>query len=183
MKSPGEIEAQAGEAVNRFLQKAVGRGASTVSATLGAHALYVHLQDVLTIGERSLACRSSPQPGRGQSMVREARDHLVRESREELTAALAGIVGSTPSAMLHDVDPASGDELIAFLFAARVARKGRAVAGLQEDARGERAREHGIEQPAHLVAHRRERGKGAVIGQRRAPAGGSERHGGISWRE
>lgn len=128
MKSPGEIEAQAGEAVNRFLQKTVGRGASTVTATLGAHALYVHLQDVLTIGERSLACRSSPQPGRGQSMVREARDHLVRESRAELTAALAGIVGSTPSAMLHDVDPASGQELIAFLFAARVARKGRSAA-------------------------------------------------------
>lgn len=128
MKSAGEIEAQAGEAVNKFLQKTVGRGASTVTATLGAHALYVHLQDVLTIGERSLACRSSPQPGRGQRMVREARDHLVRESHAELTDALAGIVGSPPSAMLHDVDPASGDELIAFLFAARVVRKGRSAA-------------------------------------------------------
>lgn len=128
MKSPGEIEAQAGEAVNRFLQKTVGRGASTVTATLGAHALYVHLHDVLTIGERSLSSAASAQPRRGQSMVREARDHLVRESRAELTATLAGIVGSTPSAMLHDVDPASGQELIAFLFAARVARKGRSAA-------------------------------------------------------
>lgn len=128
VKSPGEIEAQAGEAVNRFLQRAVGRGASTVTATLGAHALYVHLKDVLTLGERSLSCAASSQPGRGQSMVREARDHLVQESRAELTAALAGIVGSTPSAMLHDVDPASGDELIAFFFIARVARKGRAAA-------------------------------------------------------
>ena len=33
MKSAGEIEAQAGEAVNKFLQKTVGRGASTVTAT------------------------------------------------------------------------------------------------------------------------------------------------------
>lgn len=128
MKSTGEIEAQAGEAVNKFLQRTVGRGASTVTATLGAHALYVHLQDVLTLGERSLACGAATEPSRGESMVREVRDHLVRGSRAELTLALAGIVGSTPSAMLHDVDPASGDELIAFFFSTRVARKSRSAA-------------------------------------------------------
>jgi uncharacterized protein YbcI len=125
MKSAGEIEAQAGEAVNKFLQRTVGRGASTVTTTLGADALYVHLRDVLTLGERSIAGASASHASRGEGMVREVRDHLVRAGRVELAAALAGIVGVVPSAMLHDVDPASGDELFAFFFGGKVAVKAR----------------------------------------------------------
>jgi len=127
LKTCGEIEARAGEAVNGFLQRKIGRGASTVTATLDANALYVRLHDVLTLKERSLA-GSSAHPERGESMVREVRDHLVRECRGELAAALAGIVGRAPSAVLHDLDPASGDELIAFFFGVRIARKPRTTA-------------------------------------------------------
>jgi len=127
MRTCGEIEARAGEAVNGFLQRKIGRGASTVTATIDANALYVRLQDVLTLKERNLA-RSGADPTRGAAMVREVRDLIVRENHDELSAALAGIVGTAPSAVLHDLDPASGDELIAFFFGARIAIKPRTAA-------------------------------------------------------
>lgn len=116
MRTEGRIEARAGEEVNSFMQRAVGRGASTVTATLRQDALYVHLHDVLTPAERRLASSGGAETDRGESMVREVRDHLVRSSRGELAAALAGIIGRVPTAVLHDVDPGSGHEVIAFFF-------------------------------------------------------------------
>lgn len=112
----GQIEARACEEVNRFLQRTVGRGAADVSATFAKDALFVHLRDVLTHAERSLAAASGADAPRNEAMVREMRDLLVRRSREELSAVLAVIVGRESVAVLHDLDAATGHEVIAFLF-------------------------------------------------------------------
>lgn len=117
MHSNGQIESLVCEAVNAFLRGAMGRGATTMSATLRPCALFVHLREVLTLQERALAAGDHDGVRRGEVMVREARDLLVRRSHDELSSILARIIGRRPTAILHDVDPGTGDELIAFTFA------------------------------------------------------------------
>lgn len=117
MPTNGQIESLVCEAVNGFLRGVMGRGASTMSATLRPGALFVHLREVLTLQERALADGDHGAAGRGGLMVREARDLLVRRRHDELSSLLAGIIGRSPVAILHDVDPGTGDELIAFTFA------------------------------------------------------------------
>ena len=131
MRTRGEIEAIAGDVVNRFLQRTVGRGPSATTVTFADAALVVHLRDVLTPAERSLTKVDESERSRAESMVRGIRDHIVRSGRAELAAALRDAVGRQPAAVLHDVDPSSGDEVVVFLFAAdapaaEAARLGRA---------------------------------------------------------
>ena len=122
MQTKGQIEALAADIVNRFLRRSYGRGATDTSATLTAGALVVHLRGVLTTVERNLTGAEPPGPGRGESMVRMIRDRIVRGGSDELFAGLRDALGQAPAAVLHDVDPISGDEMLVFTFAAAPAR-------------------------------------------------------------
>ena len=49
-------------------------------------------------------------------MVRQMRDLLVQQARGQLMAALTATLGRQPRAMLHDIDPASGCEVLVFIL-------------------------------------------------------------------
>ncbi|MFM7033807.1 MAG: Na-translocating system protein MpsC family protein [Planctomycetia bacterium] len=121
----GQAEALACEIVNQCLQRMIGRGAGTVSATLTPCCLYVHLRDVLTTAERSLASTDGNSRTTSESLVREVRDRLVRQARGELAATLAASLGRHPQSVLHDVDPTTGDEVVVFTFAQCGTARGR----------------------------------------------------------
>lgn len=114
----GQIEAIASEVVNRFLQQAMGRGPSSVNATLIPRGLVVRMSDVLTPAEACLTKRDQADPAQAEAIVREMRDRIVRASRLEITASLRAAIGRQASAVLHDLDPASGEEMMLFTFSA-----------------------------------------------------------------
>jgi len=116
VKTPGQIEALVGEIVNRFLQTNVGRGASHVSVALRANAIYIHLRDVLTVCEHALVAAEVAGDDRCLRAVREGRDLLVRRHRAELASALGAACGCETAALFHDIDPVTGDEMIAATF-------------------------------------------------------------------
>ncbi len=112
--SQGQIEAAIGVLVTRFFREMVGHGPRSVSVTLRPHALFIHLQGALTkVEERMVRCPSSDAQ-RCAAMVREMRDHLVRQGRESLMAALAGTLGHPPHGMMHDLNAETGEEVIVF---------------------------------------------------------------------
>lgn len=119
----GQIEALAADVVNKFLLEAVGRGPSATTATLSHGMLVVHLRDVLTPAEKCLAKAGEPERDHAEAMVRGIRDRIVRAGRDELAAALRDSIGHQPAAVLHDTDPASGDEVLIFTFAAPLANR------------------------------------------------------------
>ena len=110
----GQIEAAACEAVNRFIRRQIGRGATTVSAVCHRDLMVVHLCGVLTKIEESLAANADGEGDLG--LARSMRNHLVSKSRQELTEALARVAGARPSSILHDFDDRSGDEVFVFRF-------------------------------------------------------------------
>lgn len=116
MKTQGQIEALVGEVVNRFLQQAVGRGASNVLVAFRSNAIFIHLRDVLTVGEHSLVAADGTGDDRGRRAVREGRDLLLRHHRDALESALAAACGCRTAALFHDIDPTTGDALIAATF-------------------------------------------------------------------
>lgn len=77
--------------------------------------LFVHLQGVLTTAEICLA-KSDPASG-GSDMIRSLRDRLVRQSRHQLLEALAATVGRPAESLLHDIAPASDEEVFVVCFA------------------------------------------------------------------
>lgn len=113
----GQIEALAAEVVNRFFQDSIGRGSTTIRASLMPRSLVVRLSGVLTPAEARLTRRDQPDRQRAESIVREMRDRIVRAGRDELAAALLVGIGRQPSAVLHDLDPGSGEEVMVFTFA------------------------------------------------------------------
>ena len=120
MQTCGQVEAIACEVVNKFLQQMVGRGASNVTAMLTPDVLLVHLRDVLTTVELTLANTTSEDGRSADSVVRAIRDQLVRRSRAQLARRLAEAIGRQPMAVLHDVEPTTGEEILVFTFAARL---------------------------------------------------------------
>lgn len=127
MQTQGQVEALASDVVNKFLLRTMGRGSSVTTATLTPRVLVVHLRDVLTVTEKSLSNGEPQDRHRAEAMVRGIRDQIVRSGRDELAAALRDSIGRQPAAVLHDVDPASGDEVVVFTFAAEPASAGLAV--------------------------------------------------------
>lgn len=113
----GQVEAFAADVVNRFLQQAMGRGPSTISATLLPRSLVVRMRDVLTPAEIRLTRGDQPDRPHAEAIVREMRDRIVRAGRVELANALRAAIGRQPSAVLHDLDPGSGEAMMIFTFA------------------------------------------------------------------
>lgn len=112
--SNGQMEAAACDVVNGFLQRAMGRGATRITAVLRPDTLWVHLQGVLTQIERTLVCPESRHRSLGEALVRDGRSLLFRQGKEELIGAMTLAIGIETATILHAVDPSSGNEMIAF---------------------------------------------------------------------
>jgi hypothetical protein len=123
--SPGQIEAAACELVIRFQKHFFGRGPTWVAATCWGNALVVQLRGVLTPAEQSLVEPSSPDSQRGQSLLRDCRDQLVRQAEPRLIAQVAELTGRPVEGihLLHDLVPASNEEVFVFSFSGAGAMK------------------------------------------------------------
>ncbi len=113
-RSAGQIEAAVCEVVTRFHREVVGRGPGHVTASIQGDRLFVHLRGVLTTAEERLVDDGSPAGG--AEMVRTLRDRLVRQSRERLLESLGATVGRSAESLLHDVAPASDEEVFVVGF-------------------------------------------------------------------
>lgn len=118
LKSQGELEAAACQAVARFQQEFLGRGPRTIQAHLVANRLFVHLEGVLSTAELRLAAASADQGDpRGRELLRQFRSRLLAAGRARLESLVGDAVGAMPVGLHHDIDP-SGEEVLVVTLAA-----------------------------------------------------------------
>lgn len=113
-RTTGQIEAAVCTIVTRFHRDVVGRGPGRVTASMQGDRLFVHLQGVLTTAEACLVDRDAAEGG--CDMIRALRDRLVRQSRAQLLESLGATVGRRAESLLHDVAPASDEEVFVVGF-------------------------------------------------------------------
>ena len=115
MKTQGEIEAAACEAISRFEQDFMGRGPKDVRAHLIGDLLVVRLEGVLTAAEQQLV-KSLPAE-KGRDLLKQVRTHLVETARPLLEAVVQEVTGVRPVSLHHDISTVTGEEVILFTLA------------------------------------------------------------------
>src|SRR4051812_37050908 len=115
MKSQGEIEAAACEAISRFELDFMGRGPKDVHAHLIGDLLVVRLQGVLTAAEQQLV-KSLPAE-KGRDLLKQVRTHLVETARPLLEAVVEEATGVRPVSLHHDISTATGEQVVVFTLA------------------------------------------------------------------
>lgn len=115
MKSQGEIEAAAAEAVSHFMQSCMGRGPKTIHAHLVADMVLVRLDNVLTVAESHLF--ASLEPGKSRDLFKSLRTQVVEASRDRLTLAIEAATGVACVSMHHDISTVTGEEVFVFRLA------------------------------------------------------------------
>lgn len=113
-RTAGELEAAVCDVVNRFHRDTIGRGPRTISATVRARTVIVHLEGVLSTIEDRLAASVSQD---GVALVRRMRDRLVRGARTSLLHGLGETLGRPAVSMMHDVDPEADVAVLVFNLA------------------------------------------------------------------
>ncbi len=121
MRSQGEIEAAACEAISRFEQEFMGRGPKDVHAHLIGDLLVVRLQGVLTAAEQQLV-KSLPAE-KGRDLLKQVRTHLVETARPLLEAVVQEATGVRPVSLHHDISTVTGEEVILFTLAEAPVRR------------------------------------------------------------
>jgi len=121
MRSQGEIEAAACEAISRFEQEFMGRGPKDVHAHLIGDLLVVRLQGVLTAAEQQLV-KSLPAE-KGRDLLKQVRTHLVETARPFLEAVVQEATGVRPVSLHHDISTVTGEEVILFTLAEAPVRR------------------------------------------------------------
>ena len=121
MKTQGEIEAAACEAISRFEQEFMGRGPKDVHAHLIGDLLVVRLQGVLTAAEQQLV-KSLPAE-KGRDLLKQVRSHLIETARPLLEAVVQEATGVRPVSLHHDISTVTGEEVILFTLAETPVRR------------------------------------------------------------
>ena len=107
-KTPGEVEAAVGQALDRFAREYLGWAPRTTSAYLRNDLLLVRLQGGLSPGEARLLAT----PDRGRDLVKEMRTDLVEMARPILSALVEEIIGVRVLSLHHDLSTVTGEEVI-----------------------------------------------------------------------
>jgi uncharacterized protein YbcI len=115
MKTQGEIEAAAADAVAHFMQSCMGRGPKAIHAHLVADMVLVRLDNVLTAAESHLF--ASLEPGKGRDLFKSLRTQVVEASRERLTHGIKAAAGVACVSMHHDISTVTGEEVFVFRLA------------------------------------------------------------------
>jgi uncharacterized protein YbcI len=97
----GEIAAAISNSVVQTLSRTTGRGPTKAKATLGRNAVFVVLQDTLTIGERTLADAGET------AAVLDLRKRWQRVMQADLTHEIERLTGRTVVGFMSDnhIDP------------------------------------------------------------------------------
>jgi uncharacterized protein YbcI len=115
MKTRGEIEAAACEAISRFEQEYMGRGPRDIHAYLLGDQLLVRLRGVLTAAEQQLV-RTFPAD-KGRDLVKQVRTQLLETARPLLEPIVRDITGTDVVSMHHDISTVTGEQVMIFTLA------------------------------------------------------------------
>lgn len=112
IKTRGEVEAAACEAVGRFERDYMGRGPKDIRAYLMGDLLLIRLSGVLTVAEQQLV-KSLPAE-KGRDLLKQVRTHLIETAWPVLEAVILEVTGVKPLGLHHDISTVTGEEVILF---------------------------------------------------------------------
>jgi uncharacterized protein YbcI len=101
------VEAAIRNAVIKFEREFMGRGPESVRTFVLKDMIVIHLQGVLTPAECQLA--KTPE---GSAMVRQLRQMLITQGREQLFQQIQAITGAQPVGLFTDIDTQRGERMI-----------------------------------------------------------------------
>lgn len=107
--SKGEMENSIRNAIIQFEQVFMGRGPTDVRAFILRDIILVRLKGVLTPAERQLAKSDD-----GIGMVKQMRQNLISQGRDQLCRQILEITGAETSALFTDIDATIGERIIVF---------------------------------------------------------------------
>ena len=108
-RTQGEVEAAIRNAIIKFEQEFMGRGPTDVRAFIIRDIILIRLKGVLTPAERKLAKSTD-----GVAMVKQMRQNLIAQGREQLCKQIGEITGSDAVALFTDIDAQIGERVIVF---------------------------------------------------------------------
>ncbi len=103
----GEAEAAIRNAIIKFEQEFMGRGPTDVRAFIIRDIILIRLKGVLTQAERQLA-----KSEEGINMVKQMRQNLISQGRDQLCQQILEITGAGPTALFTDIDARIGERVI-----------------------------------------------------------------------
>ena len=107
--SKGEMENSIRNAIIQFEQEFMGRGPTDVRAFILRDIILVRLKGVLTPAERQQAKSDD-----GIGMVKQMRQNLISQGRNQLCRQILEFTGAETSALFTDVDVRIGERIIVF---------------------------------------------------------------------
>ncbi len=110
MKPPftrGEMESAIRNAIIKFEQEFMGRGPTDVRACILRDTILIRLKGVLTPAERQLA-----KSEEGIGMVKQMRQNLISQGREQLCREMLEITGAETTALFTDIDTRIEERII-----------------------------------------------------------------------
>jgi uncharacterized protein YbcI len=115
MKTREEIEAGISEAIIRYEQEHMGRGAKKIHTHLIGNHIVVILEGVLTSAERHLVQSLSPE--RGRVLLKQVQRELLETGRPILVEMIHEVTGVKVLSMHHDISTVTGENVIVFTLA------------------------------------------------------------------
>jgi len=115
MRTQGEIEAAACEAISRFEQEYMGRGPKDIHTYLIGDLLVIRLQGVLTAAEQHLVKSLPAEKGRG--LLKQVRIQLMETARPVLEAMIQEVTDVKVLSLHHDISTVTGEEVVLFTLA------------------------------------------------------------------
>jgi uncharacterized protein YbcI len=103
----GEMESAIRNAIIKFEQEFMGRGPSDVRAFILRDIILIHLKGVLTPAERQLS-----KSEEGIDMVKQMRQNLISQGREQLCRKILEITGAETTALFTDIDTRIEERII-----------------------------------------------------------------------
>lgn len=103
----GEMELAIRNAIIKFEQEFMGRGPTDVRASILRDTILIRLKGVLTPAERQLA-----KSEEGIGMVKQMRQNLISQGREQLCREMLEITGAETTALFTDIDTRIEERII-----------------------------------------------------------------------
>lgn len=103
----GEMESAIRNAIIKFEQEFMGRGPTDVRASILRDTILIRLKGVLTPAERQLA-----KSEEGIGMVKQMRQNLISQGREQLCREILEITRAETTALFTDIDTRIEERII-----------------------------------------------------------------------
>ncbi len=118
-KTRGQLEAEICEAIIKFEREYMGRGPQEARSYILEDLVLVQLQGVLTPAETQLAKAGADAHGR--TLIKQVRSELLEKARPLLDVIIHDITGRHIKSLHTDISTESGERVIVFSLAKRIA--------------------------------------------------------------